>query len=98
MFFLNFLNMSTFFLLCFGLVFFLMKKSHFLFFLISLEMMALSVKISNGVIPESSEAFGWFPTVLNFLICEGALGLTVLIVSVRSKWQGNLSNMNLLAW
>nr|YP_009185979.1 NADH dehydrogenase subunit 4L [Sepedophilus bipunctatus]ALO70930.1 NADH deshydrogenase subunit 4L [Sepedophilus bipunctatus] len=80
-----------------GLVTFCMKRKHFLLMLLSLEFIVLSLYF-NLMIYLSMYFYDFFFSMifLTFSVCEGALGLAILISMVRSYGNDYFNLMNLL--
>nr|AOY39548.1 NADH dehydrogenase subunit 4L [Scolytinae sp. BMNH 1040075] len=68
-----------------GLVSYIMSNKHFLLMLISLEVMVLSVYMLLFLYFVQFES-EWFVNMiyLSLSVCEGALGLTLLVVLIRT--------------
>nr|YP_010222598.1 NADH dehydrogenase subunit 4L [Neojurtina typica]UCC46061.1 NADH dehydrogenase subunit 4L [Neojurtina typica] len=87
-----------FYLLC-SVIVFCSTRKHLLLSLLSLEFMVLSVFLSLII---TMFCFGYelyFSLIfLVFTVCEGALGLSILVSLVRSQGNDYLSSMSILSW
>nr|UPL65827.1 NADH dehydrogenase subunit 4L [Alloeorhynchus sp.] len=74
-------------------------RKHLLLTLLSLEMLVLSLFLIlfNFILNYGCGAYFIF-IFLTFSVCEGCLGLSILVSLIRSHGNDNLSSMSLLSW
>nr|AFI54756.1 NADH dehydrogenase subunit 4L [Sastragala edessoides] len=86
------------FMMC-GVVIFCSTRNHILLSLLSLEFMVLATYF---ILFTTMLLFGfesYFILIfLVFTVCEGALGLSLLVMLVRNQGNDYLSSMSLLTW
>nr|AFI54847.1 NADH dehydrogenase subunit 4L [Poecilocoris nepalensis] len=95
--------MSMFFLMMIpmicGLITFCLSHNHLLLTLLSLEFMVLSVfYIMMMLMMLYGYELYYSLIFLVFSVCEGALGLSVLVKMVRSQGNDYLLSMSILSW
>ncbi|YP_003208163.1 NADH dehydrogenase subunit 4L (mitochondrion) [Halyomorpha halys] len=82
-----------------GTIIFCSTRKHLLLSLLSLEFMVLCVFLSLFLV---MYIYGYELYILLlflvFTVCEGALGLSVLVSLVRSQGNDYLSSMSVLSW
>nr|ADA69777.1 NADH dehydrogenase subunit 4L [Glyptonotus cf. antarcticus FK-2009] len=82
-----------------GFISFVSNWNHILSTLIALGLMALALFFAFACMSYSTSLEMYFSLFyLALAVCEGALGLSILISSVRSKGNDMLSSKNLLKW
>nr|YP_011002211.1 NADH dehydrogenase subunit 4L [Cazira verrucosa]WPO01459.1 NADH dehydrogenase subunit 4L [Cazira verrucosa] len=82
-----------------GLIVFCSTRKHLLLSLLSLEYMALSTFLSLFLVTYNFSCELYFMLMfLVFTVCEGALGLSILVTLVRNQGNDYLSSMSLLTW
>nr|APX39713.1 NADH dehydrogenase subunit 4L [Cassida rubiginosa] len=80
-----------------GLVVFLLSFKHFLFILLSLEFMMLSIFLSLYSLFSFSIINIFFSMIyLTMVVCEGVLGLSIMVSIVRSSGNDNLLSLTSL--
>nr|YP_010535294.1 NADH dehydrogenase subunit 4L [Megacopta horvathi]UYA97781.1 NADH dehydrogenase subunit 4L [Megacopta horvathi]UYA97794.1 NADH dehydrogenase subunit 4L [Megacopta horvathi] len=95
---LSVLNLSLVFMLCSSLVFCLSHK-HILLALLSLEFMVLSVYLVLYMYLSMTGYELYFSMIfLIFSVCEGALGLSILVNFVRTSGNDYLTSISVLSW
>nr|YP_010535268.1 NADH dehydrogenase subunit 4L [Megacopta cribriella]UYA97729.1 NADH dehydrogenase subunit 4L [Megacopta cribriella]UYA97742.1 NADH dehydrogenase subunit 4L [Megacopta cribriella] len=95
---LSIFNLFMIFMFCSCLVFCLSHK-HLLLALLSLEFMVLSVYLVLYVFLCLSGHELYFVMIfLIFSVCEGALGLSILVNFVRNSSNDYLSSISVLSW
>nr|UCC46048.1 NADH dehydrogenase subunit 4L [Microdeuterus sp. HEM078] len=86
------------FMLC-GVVVFCSTRNHILLALLSLEFIVLSVYFSLFLILLIYGLELYFSLIfLVFTVCEGALGLSLLVTLIRNQGNDYLSSMSVLTW
>nr|YP_010705025.1 NADH dehydrogenase subunit 4L [Sciocoris lateralis]WCQ78563.1 NADH dehydrogenase subunit 4L [Sciocoris lateralis] len=94
-----FLEYVIFFSLLSGIVVFCSTRKHLLLSLLSLEFMVLCVFF---VLFLTMMNFGYefyFSLIfLVFTVCEGALGLSILVSLIRNQGNDHLMSMSILTW
>nr|DAZ87569.1 TPA_asm: NADH dehydrogenase subunit 4L [Dichelops melacanthus] len=88
-------------LFCFmsGIVVFCSTRKHLLLSLLSLEFMVLCVFLSLFMLMFIYGFELYFSLIfLVFTVCEGALGLAILVSLVRNQGNDYLSSMSILSW
>nr|YP_009434147.1 NADH dehydrogenase subunit 4L [Hycleus phaleratus]APB02800.1 NADH dehydrogenase subunit 4L [Hycleus phaleratus]ATP06064.1 NADH dehydrogenase subunit 4L [Hycleus phaleratus] len=89
-----YMGMSMFF--C-GLVMFSLKRKHLLLMLLSMELMVLSLFFIMFVYLGSLGNDYFFSMIfLTFSVCEGALGLSILVSMIRTHGNDYFQSFNLL--
>nr|QCI09231.1 NADH dehydrogenase subunit 4L [Acanthocoris sp. FS-2019] len=82
-----------------GLLVFSSSRKHLLISLFSLEYLVLVIFLSLFLFLVKFEFELFFILIfLSFSVCEGALGLGVLVSMVRSHGNDLLSSMSVLSW
>nr|YP_010222585.1 NADH dehydrogenase subunit 4L [Macroscytus subaeneus]UCC46035.1 NADH dehydrogenase subunit 4L [Macroscytus subaeneus] len=82
-----------------GIVVFCSTRKHILLSLLSLEFMVLSIYLVLFIMMMTYGYELYFSLVfLVFTVCEGALGLSILVKLVRSHGNDYLSSMAVLSW
>nr|AXS66567.1 NADH dehydrogenase subunit 4L [Tenebrionoidea sp. 9 KM-2017] len=91
------LNILGVFMFFCGLLAFSVKRKHLLLMLLSLEFIVLSVYF-NLFVYLSMENFEFFFSMifLTFSVCEGALGLSILVSLIRTHGNDYFSSFNVL--
>nr|YP_010570566.1 NADH dehydrogenase subunit 4L [Palomena angulosa]UZG89990.1 NADH dehydrogenase subunit 4L [Palomena angulosa] len=85
-------------LLC-GVIIFCSTRKHLLLSLLSLEFMVLCVFLFMFMMMMNYGYELYFSMIfLVFTVCEGALGLSILVSLVRSQGNDYLLSMSLLSW
>nr|QHZ87499.1 NADH dehydrogenase subunit 4L [Agriocnemis femina]QTZ98193.1 NADH dehydrogenase subunit 4L [Agriocnemis femina] len=85
-----------FFFFC-GLFSFVMKRKHLLSTLLSLEFMVLSIYLYMFILLISAFFDLYFLMYfLTFSVCEGALGLSILVSLIRSHGSDQFINLNMI--
>nr|YP_009485704.1 NADH dehydrogenase subunit 4L [Tessaratoma papillosa]AVZ00840.1 NADH dehydrogenase subunit 4L [Tessaratoma papillosa] len=86
------------FMIC-GIIVFCSTRKHILLSLLSLEFMVLSVYFLLVLVMMNYNFELYYSLIfLVFSVCEGALGLSILVMLVRSHGNDYLSSMNTLSW
>nr|YP_010710193.1 NADH dehydrogenase subunit 4L [Macroscytus japonensis]WCS41493.1 NADH dehydrogenase subunit 4L [Macroscytus japonensis] len=82
-----------------GVVVFCSTRKHILLSLLSLEFMVLSIYLALFIMMMTYGYELYFSLIfLVFTVCEGALGLSILVSLVRSQGNDYLSSMSVLSW
>nr|YP_010714124.1 NADH dehydrogenase subunit 4L [Menida metallica]QEL51214.1 NADH dehydrogenase subunit 4L [Menida violacea]WDD39687.1 NADH dehydrogenase subunit 4L [Menida metallica] len=82
-----------------GLVVFCSTRKHLLLSLLSLEYMVLCLFLILSLVLMTYGYEMYFSLMfLVFTVCEGALGLSILVTLVRSQGNDYLSSMSILTW
>nr|YP_009654923.1 NADH dehydrogenase subunit 4L [Menida violacea]QCI09900.1 NADH dehydrogenase subunit 4L [Menida violacea] len=82
-----------------GLVVFCSTRKHLLLSLLSLEYMVLCLFLILSLVLMTYGYEMYFSLMfLVFTVCEGALGLSILVTLVRSQGNDYLSSMSILSW
>nr|YP_002735027.1 NADH dehydrogenase subunit 4L [Macroscytus gibbulus]ABZ02043.1 NADH dehydrogenase subunit 4L [Macroscytus gibbulus] len=82
-----------------GVVVFCSTRKHILLSLLSLEFMVLSIYLVLFIMMMMYGYELYFSLIfLVFTVCEGALGLSILVSLVRSQGNDYLSSMSVLTW
>nr|DAZ87595.1 TPA_asm: NADH dehydrogenase subunit 4L [Euschistus heros] len=82
-----------------GVVVFCSTRKHLLLSLLSLEFIVLCVFMSIYFVMISYGAELYFSLIfLVFTVCEGALGLSILVSLVRNQGNDYLSSISILSW
>nr|QVV96031.1 NADH dehydrogenase subunit 4L [Pycanum ochraceum] len=90
--------MMVFFMLS-GIIVFCSSRNHILLTLLSLEFMVLSVYLLLFLVMLIYGYELYFSLIfLVFSVCEGALGLSILVKLVRSHGDDYLSSVSILSW
>nr|YP_009434160.1 NADH dehydrogenase subunit 4L [Mylabris aulica]APB02826.1 NADH dehydrogenase subunit 4L [Mylabris aulica] len=80
-----------------GLIMFSMKRKHLLLMLLSIELMVVALYMNMFVYLGSLNNDYFFSMVfLTFSVCEGALGLSVLVSMIRTHGNDYFQSFNLL--
>nr|YP_009172408.1 NADH dehydrogenase subunit 4L [Nepa hoffmanni]ALG35808.1 NADH dehydrogenase subunit 4L [Nepa hoffmanni] len=97
-----FLNYYVYFLILIffmGLLVFCSMRKHLLLTLLMLEYLVLVIFLSLSYFLMVFGYEGYFSLVyLTFAVCEGALGLGILVTLVRSHGNDNLSSISVMSW
>nr|QZI85960.1 NADH dehydrogenase subunit 4L [Sycanus falleni] len=82
-----------------GLAVFCSMRKHLLLTLLSLEFLALSLYFCLFMFLSDFGMNYYFILVfLTFIVCEGALGLGILVCLIRSYGSDNISSLSILGW
>nr|YP_009654819.1 NADH dehydrogenase subunit 4L [Megymenum gracilicorne]AFI23535.1 NADH dehydrogenase subunit 4L [Megymenum brevicorne]AVJ52539.1 NADH dehydrogenase subunit 4L [Megymenum sp. YW-2018]QCI09387.1 NADH dehydrogenase subunit 4L [Megymenum gracilicorne] len=82
-----------------GVVVFCSTRKHLLLSLLSLEFMVISIYLLLFMTMYMYNYEMYFSLLfLVFSVCEGALGLSVLVSLIRLKGNDHLSSLSLLSW
>nr|YP_009654715.1 NADH dehydrogenase subunit 4L [Brachymna tenuis]QCI09270.1 NADH dehydrogenase subunit 4L [Brachymna tenuis] len=82
-----------------GMVVFCSTRKHLLLSLLSLEFMVLCVFLSLFMVLFMYGYEMYFSLMfLVFTVCEGALGLSLLVSLIRNQGNDYLSSMSVLSW
>nr|YP_002970616.1 NADH dehydrogenase subunit 4L [Laccotrephes robustus]ACJ69530.1 NADH dehydrogenase subunit 4L [Laccotrephes robustus] len=95
------LNYSLFlsFMFFMGLIVFCSSRKHLLLTLLSLEFLVLILFFMFFCYLSMLGYEGYFGLVfLTFAVCEGALGLGILVTLIRCHGNDNLSSVSVLSW
>lgn len=93
----DFLNYLTIMIYLRGLVVFLLSFKHFLFILLSLEFIMLSIFLRLYSLFSFSIMNIFFSIIfLTMVVCEGVLGLSIMVRIVRSSGNDNLLSLTSL--
>nr|UPL65412.1 NADH dehydrogenase subunit 4L [Dinomachus sikhimensis] len=93
------INVSIFFMFMSGLFVFVSNRKHLLICLFSLEFLVISLFFLMLLFLLKYGFESYFLVIfLVFSVCEGALGLGVLVNMVRSHGNDYLSSINILSW
>nr|AML26439.1 NADH dehydrogenase subunit 4L [Staphylinidae sp. BMNH 1274643] len=80
-----------------GLISFCINRKHFLMMLLSLEFIVLSLYLSLFIyLSEYSYEFYFSMVFLTVSVCEGALGLSILVSLIRNYGNDYFKSFNLL--
>nr|AOY39444.1 NADH dehydrogenase subunit 4L [Derodontidae sp. BMNH 899913] len=80
-----------------GLVFFSLSKKHLLLMIMSLEFMVLSIFFMMIILLNSMNNELFFSLVfLSFSVCEGVMGLTILVVLIRTHGNDYFQSFNVV--
>nr|YP_010981239.1 NADH dehydrogenase subunit 4L [Mylabris sibirica]WOE90369.1 NADH dehydrogenase subunit 4L [Mylabris sibirica] len=80
-----------------GLIMFSLKRKHLLLMLLSIEVMVVSLYLSMFLYLSLLDNDYFFSMVfLTFSVCEGALGLSVLVSMIRTHGNDYFYSFNLL--
>nr|ALO70651.1 NADH deshydrogenase subunit 4L [Lathrobium brunnipes] len=80
-----------------GLLMFCMKRKHFLLMLLSLEYIILSLYFNIFIYMSMFDYEFYFSMIfLTVSVCEGALGLSILVSMVRTHGNDFFKSFNLL--
>nr|AWN56088.1 NADH dehydrogenase subunit 4L [Anthicidae sp. DPP-2018] len=80
-----------------GLVVFSLKRKHLLLMLLSIEYVVLSLYLGMFTFFGNCEIDYFFSMIfLTFSVCEGALGLSLLVMIVRTHGNDYFQSLNLL--
>nr|ALO71175.1 NADH deshydrogenase subunit 4L [Sunius melanocephalus] len=80
-----------------GLISFCLNRKHFLMMLLSLEFIVLSLYMNLFIyLSEFSYEYYFSMIFLTMSVCEGALGLSVLVSMIRTHGNDYFFNFNLL--
>nr|YP_008592449.1 NADH dehydrogenase subunit 4L [Eusthenes cupreus]AFY16815.1 NADH dehydrogenase subunit 4L [Eusthenes cupreus] len=86
------------FMMC-GIIVFCSTRKHILLSLLSLEFMVLSVYFLLFLVMLMYNYELYFSLIfLVFSVCEGALGLSILVTLVRNNGNDYLSSVSILTW
>nr|YP_009485730.1 NADH dehydrogenase subunit 4L [Scipinia horrida]AVZ00866.1 NADH dehydrogenase subunit 4L [Scipinia horrida] len=89
----------AFFMFLTGLMVFCSMRKHLLLTLLSLEFLSLSLYFILFMFLINYGMNYYFTLVfLTFVVCEGALGLGILVCLIRSHGSDNISSMSILGW
>nr|YP_009995255.1 NADH dehydrogenase subunit 4L [Ochthebius puncticollis]QNP09645.1 NADH dehydrogenase subunit 4L [Ochthebius puncticollis] len=87
---------SVFMYLC-GLLVFCLKRKHLLLMLLSLEFIVLSLYFNMFIyISYFSNEYYFTMIFMTMSVCEGALGLSLLVSLIRSHGNDYFQNFNIL--
>nr|ALO76678.1 NADH deshydrogenase subunit 4L [Paratenetus tropicalis] len=90
------MNLGVFMFFC-GLVFFSLSKKHLLLMIMSLEFMVLSIFFMMIILLNSMNNELFFSLVfLSFSVCEGVMGLTILVVLIRTHGNDYFQSFNVV--
>nr|YP_009472891.1 NADH dehydrogenase subunit 4L [Acanthaspis ruficeps]AST10095.1 NADH dehydrogenase subunit 4L [Acanthaspis ruficeps] len=82
-----------------GLYVFCSMRKHLLLTLLSLEFIVLSLFFLFFIfLSFFSMSYYFLLIFLTFAVCEGALGLGVLVTLIRSCGNDNISSLSILSW
>nr|AXS65697.1 NADH dehydrogenase subunit 4L [Coleoptera sp. 3 KM-2017] len=82
-----------------GVIVFCSTRKHVLLSLLSLEFMVLSIFLVLFIMMMSFGHELYFSLIfLVFSVCEGALGLSILVNLVRNQGNDYLSSLSILSW
>nr|YP_010144780.1 NADH dehydrogenase subunit 4L [Sclomina erinacea]QQL93412.1 NADH dehydrogenase subunit 4L [Sclomina erinacea]WGT86854.1 NADH dehydrogenase subunit 4L [Sclomina erinacea]WGT86867.1 NADH dehydrogenase subunit 4L [Sclomina erinacea]WGT86880.1 NADH dehydrogenase subunit 4L [Sclomina erinacea]WGT86893.1 NADH dehydrogenase subunit 4L [Sclomina erinacea] len=82
-----------------GMFVFCSMRKHLLLTLLSLEFLALSLYFYLFIYLCCYGMSYYFILVfLTFIVCEGALGLGILVCLIRSQGSDNISSLSILGW
>nr|YP_002418803.1 NADH dehydrogenase subunit 4L [Nezara viridula]ABM63314.1 NADH dehydrogenase subunit 4L [Nezara viridula] len=82
-----------------GVVIFCSTRKHLLLSLLSLEFMVLCVFLCLFLLMMNYGYELYFSLIfLVFTVCEGALGLSILVSLVRNQGNDHLLSMSMLSW
>nr|ALO71128.1 NADH deshydrogenase subunit 4L [Staphylinidae sp. 1 EF-2015] len=80
-----------------GLLMFCMKRKHFLLMLLSLEFIVLSLYFSMFIyLSNFSYEYYYSMIFLTISVCEGSLGLSILVSMIRTHGNDYFQMFNLL--
>nr|YP_010596158.1 NADH dehydrogenase subunit 4L [Catamiarus brevipennis]WAJ48490.1 NADH dehydrogenase subunit 4L [Catamiarus brevipennis] len=82
-----------------GLFVFCSMRSHLLLTLLSLEFLSMCLYASMfSFLFFYSSSYYFLLVYLVFIVCEGALGLGILICMIRSHGNDHVSGLSILGW
>nr|YP_007476433.1 NADH dehydrogenase subunit 4L [Dolycoris baccarum]AFI54821.1 NADH dehydrogenase subunit 4L [Dolycoris baccarum]AGF25247.1 NADH dehydrogenase subunit 4L [Dolycoris baccarum]AIC83239.1 NADH dehydrogenase subunit 4L [Dolycoris baccarum] len=82
-----------------GIIVFCSTRKHLMLSLLSLEYMVLCLFLFLFIVMLNYGGELYFTLIfLVFTVCEGALGLSILVSLVRSQGNDYLSSMSILSW
>nr|YP_010309674.1 NADH dehydrogenase subunit 4L [Actenodia billbergi]UMR54791.1 NADH dehydrogenase subunit 4L [Actenodia billbergi] len=80
-----------------GIIMFSLKRKHLLLMLLSIELMVLALYMSLFIYLGSLGNDYFFSMIfLTFSVCEGALGLSILVSMIRTHGNDYFNSFNLL--
>nr|YP_009441691.1 NADH dehydrogenase subunit 4L [Usechus lacerta]AOY39210.1 NADH dehydrogenase subunit 4L [Usechus lacerta] len=80
-----------------GLLVFSLKRKHLLLMLLSMEFIVLSIYLNLFVYLSSMENDYFFSMIfLSFSVCEGALGLSILVSLIRTHGNDYFQSFSVL--
>nr|AXS66187.1 NADH dehydrogenase subunit 4L [Tenebrionoidea sp. 1 KM-2017] len=79
-----------------GAVLFSIKRKHLLLMLMSLEIMVLSIYFGLFISMGSMNDLFFNMVFLTFSVCEGALGLSILVSMIRTHGNDYFESFNVL--
>nr|ALO77657.1 NADH deshydrogenase subunit 4L [Anaspis sp. ANA01] len=79
-----------------GLIVFSLKRKHLLLMLLSLEFLVLSVYLNAFMYLSFSADFFFSMIFLTFTVCEGALGLSILVSLIRTHGNDYFQSFSVL--
>nr|YP_010952416.1 NADH dehydrogenase subunit 4L [Pseudabris hingstoni]WMQ52510.1 NADH dehydrogenase subunit 4L [Pseudabris hingstoni] len=80
-----------------GLIMFSLKRKHLLLMLLSIELMVVALYMSMFIYLSLLDNDYFFSMIfLTFSVCEGALGLSVLVTMIRTHGNDYFQSFNLL--
>nr|YP_009745458.1 NADH dehydrogenase subunit 4L [Epophthalmia elegans]QIH29904.1 NADH dehydrogenase subunit 4L [Epophthalmia elegans] len=91
-----FFNFLFYLLIFIGLWSFVSKRKHLLSVLLSLEFIVLSLFIYIGFILMQYNMMYFLMYFLTFGVCEGALGLSILVLMIRTHGNDYFNSFNML--
>nr|QKY63783.1 NADH dehydrogenase subunit 4L [Triatoma barberi] len=82
-----------------GLIVFCSLRKHLLLTLLSLEFMVLSLYfLFFSFLALFDLSFYFILVFLTFTVCEGAMGLGILVSMIRCHGNDNISGLSILGW
>nr|YP_009919160.1 NADH dehydrogenase subunit 4L [Paratriatoma lecticularia]QMP96796.1 NADH dehydrogenase subunit 4L [Paratriatoma lecticularia] len=94
-----FCYVSLIFMIFSGLIVFCSLRKHLLLTLLSLEFLVLSLYfLFFSFLALFDLGFYYILVFLTFAVCEGAMGLGVLVSMIRCHGNDNISSLSILGW
>nr|AML25792.1 NADH dehydrogenase subunit 4L [Histeridae sp. BMNH 1274329] len=89
--------MSFYILFLSGIISFVLKRKHLLLMLLSLEMVVISLYLGLMIFLHSFSCEYYFSMIfLTMSVCEGSLGLSILVSLIRTHGSDVFSSFNLV--
>nr|YP_009485639.1 NADH dehydrogenase subunit 4L [Tapeinus singularis]AVZ00775.1 NADH dehydrogenase subunit 4L [Tapeinus singularis] len=96
---LDYYGLVVFFMMVSGLVVFCSMRKHLLLTLLSLEFLVLVIYVMfMGFLFYYDLCYYFILVFLTFAVCEGAMGLSILVCVIRSHGNDSISSLSILGW
>nr|YP_009946943.1 NADH dehydrogenase subunit 4L [Macrostemum floridum]QOH91261.1 NADH dehydrogenase subunit 4L [Macrostemum floridum] len=93
------INLYLWFLMIFGLIKLVLNFKHLLNLLMIVEFMMMNILLLMVIFLMKMESeFYFFMLFMIMMVCEGVLGLVILILMVRSYGNDYFYSLNLMLW